>query len=144
MSNNLGILIYPSSIEQLGEAVFVHRTLEWYNTLEIISDLIQEPQDFNDKYQGWTYTSRYTFSTGNDLSLFDQIYSIQFETNSDISIEPINQYFKTSLELPYPELQGYTFEGWYRDPDFINLFTENKMPAENIVLYGLWSFSPEG
>lgn len=37
-----------------------------------------------------------------------------------------------------PTLSGYTFDGWYTDPECTQTFTLSNMPEENLVLYGQW------
>ena len=35
-------------------------------------------------------------------------------------------------------IEGYTFSGWYTDPDLMQPYELSTMPAEDLVLYGFW------
>ncbi|MCK7484195.1 MAG: InlB B-repeat-containing protein [Bacillus subtilis] len=46
------------------------------------------------------------------------LITITFVTNGAAAIEPMQVPYLSSYALPSPELEGYTFGGWYYDAEF--------------------------
>ena len=66
-------------------------------------------------------------------------YTITFETNGGVLFEPQIYDFNVVINPPTnPTKEGYIFEGWYKDPLFVERFVFTTMPAENITLYAKW------
>lgn len=101
---------------------------------------------------GYTHSGWLNESTGLSLTLtkmpasdltITATYSLAkfflyFETNSNISITPIYAYYTSTLTLPTPVREGYTFNGWHTDSNCQNDFTLTEMPNYNLTLYADW------
>jgi len=61
---------------------------------------------------------------------------ITFKNPNHFEVETYD--FGSPITISELEREGYTFDGWYEDPYFTSYFSINKMPANNIVLYGKW------
>lgn len=46
-----------------------------------------------------------------------------------------------SFELQTPSKTGYTFAGWYTDPELTAAYTSAPMPAEDLTLYANWEIN---
>ncbi|XFA99121.1 leucine-rich repeat protein [Candidatus Izemoplasma sp. B36] len=65
--------------------------------------------------------------------------TITFDTNGGSLIEPITQ--ETGSVIIYPEnpvKEGYTFDGWFTEPELINGYQADFMPNEDLTLYASW------
>ena len=75
-------------------------------------------------------------------------YTIVYETNGgEIVGEYCQIYNATSafpIALPTVEKAGYTFSGWYRDPEFTNPIIEITEPLGNLKLYAFYGKEAEG
>ena len=109
------------------------------------------PRPENPTKEGYTFINwqldnkDYTFSTmpAHNLTLTAKwqanTYTISFESNGGSNIEPISNLCDSSIYEPTdPIKDGYIFAGWYSNPELTNLYTFNKMPAQNITLYAKW------
>jgi len=66
-------------------------------------------------------------------------YIIAFETNGGSYFEPQIYNFNVVINAPTnPIKEGYVFEGWYKDSEFIEKFVFTTMPADNITIYAKW------
>lgn len=62
---------------------------------------------------------------------------------SDMDILPITQDYQTQIFAPNePQLNGYSFGGWYSDSQYLNEFTFSLMPGKDVVLYAKWMPNP--
>ena len=66
-------------------------------------------------------------------------YKVTYETNTSnvISFMPQNVAYGAIVPLPSLRMAGYTFIGWYTEPEFTNAFG-GAMPPKNITLYAKW------
>ncbi|MFW6002478.1 MAG: InlB B-repeat-containing protein, partial [archaeon] len=62
-------------------------------------------------------------------------YSIDFESNIDYIIKPLEQTYQSTISLTEPVVEGYTFLGWYEDSEHTSPFTLTQMPANDLKLY---------
>ena len=70
-------------------------------------------------------------------------YTIQFESNANLSIQSIEELFETPVSKPQdPIRSGYTFVGWYSDQALLNAYTFTTMPFGGITLYAKWQGQP--
>lgn len=92
---------------------------------------------------GWYYDNTLTnkATVGDELTetttLFakweDLKYEVSFNTNNLVSIDPI---YTLKLEnLPTPNVEGYTFEGWFYDNNYYNKVNINDNLTDDITLY---------
>lgn len=67
-------------------------------------------------------------------------YTITLDTNGSGSLDPITQEFGTTLTLPTPTRDGYTFQYWYYLLNGEEIqFTSTTMPYTNFSLYAKWT-----
>ncbi len=98
----------------------------WY-----LDEALLEPLDLNDSPEA-------------DATLYPRFepanFQVVFKTEGGASIEPIHVPYQESIHLPQePVRTGYTFGGWYTDPNYENyVFPGTVMPASNLVLYARW------
>jgi uncharacterized repeat protein (TIGR02543 family) len=66
-------------------------------------------------------------------------YTITFESRAGSNVSPITLDFNSEIgDLPIPERDGFSFGGWYVNPELTSLFNGNVMPSNDIVLYAKW------
>ena len=91
--------------------------------------------------------SSVTDSSGMDgeTKTTDARYRLSYYTGCGATIDPvIGVKAGTAISAPEdPKWAFHTFEGWYLDPDGVEPFAFDKMPAKNLVLYAKWSLSVE-
>lgn len=79
----------------------------------------------------------YFVTTG---ELTGESYTLSFEENGGNAVPDITKIGGSLIGiLPTPDRTGYTFEGWYTDAAFENLFEEKLLPKKNMTLYAKWS-----
>lgn len=66
-------------------------------------------------------------------------YRISYEVLGGLPMEDTEHLFASTLQLPLPAQEGYTFLGWYLDKEFQIPFTQNAMPASDLTLYARWT-----
>ncbi|MFW5780583.1 MAG: InlB B-repeat-containing protein, partial [Bacillota bacterium] len=66
-------------------------------------------------------------------------YELTFEPNGGEQIDSVQNNGEDIINLPEPQRQGYTFEGWFLDNDtFENEYTGAPL-TESITVYAKWS-----
>ena len=66
-------------------------------------------------------------------------YTITFETNDGTQVDAMTQDYHSNVLAPNePEKVGYTFDGWYSNPNLTTAYAFTTMPAENMTLYAKW------
>jgi uncharacterized repeat protein (TIGR02543 family) len=153
------VLTSCSALVQLQDKVIVrfvtHFGNQFPNQLLDRGSLIQEPYqagfsgyDFHGWYRQsnpqsyhvpWDFNeNRVDFS----LTLYARwtplTYTIEFETSGGDYFNPIEFNLDTQVYLPTPNLLGFTFDGWYEDPQTTILFNPNNIQAQNYILYAKW------
>ncbi len=70
-------------------------------------------------------------------------YTISFDTNGGTSISDITGDYNSEVSDPAegPTRTGYTFTGWFIDPECETPYVFSTMPAENITLYAGWEIT---
>ncbi|MHB1314959.1 MAG: InlB B-repeat-containing protein [Christensenellales bacterium] len=72
------------------------------------------------------------------------IYTIAFDSRGGTPIETISAPYNSRINAPAPpELTGYTFKGWYKDPACRRSwnFRAHKVGAQDMVLYAKWAIN---
>jgi Listeria/Bacterioides repeat len=69
---------------------------------------------------------------------------VTFDSNGGSAITPVTNIAEgaTVTEPSAPSKTGYTFDGWYEQPDFSDTawnFVTDKMPAKDVTLYAKWT-----
>jgi uncharacterized repeat protein (TIGR02543 family) len=98
-------------------------------------------------FSGWdvafdNITSHLTVTAEYNINQYQVIYN----TNGGSSMSAVNIDYHALIVAPVaPTKEGYTFDGWYKAVDLQNswIFSSDRMPAENIVLYAKWE-APQG
>lgn len=65
-------------------------------------------------------------------------YTITFEENGGRAVNDITAIEGTSINLPSPTKENYSFDGWYYDEELTNKFELNTMPSTSLTLYAKW------
>ena len=66
-------------------------------------------------------------------------YTIVFETRAGSEIDSLTLDYNSQIELPVdPTRNGFTFGGWYTNPELTIEFSVSPMPANDITLYAKW------
>ncbi|HHX80199.1 MAG TPA: InlB B-repeat-containing protein, partial [Acholeplasmataceae bacterium] len=100
-------------------------------------------------FTGWFYEvelkTQFNFQTtmpAKDFTLYagweKGQYNITFNTNGGLEVDPIIGIFGEEFDEPVTNRFGYTFQGWYLEPEFENEFTEFVIPSQDITLYAKW------
>ena len=108
-------------------------------------DPIKEGYSFNGWYLDEALTILYTWQAKPQTSYVlhaswtINMYTIYFITYGGSTVDNLQVAYQTPLNLSnLTEKDGYTFEGWYIDNDFIEPFVDDKMPAHDVILHAKW------
>ncbi len=67
-------------------------------------------------------------------------YDVYFEANGGVAVEKITAEYGSKIEKPVTTKAGYEFAGWYKDPDFGQLFDFNvDKVTGSFTLYAKWA-----
>jgi uncharacterized repeat protein (TIGR02543 family) len=83
---------------------------------------------------GWT-----NFKSVTEVDVYDVTYDLQHSDEGNIPYP--NQRIAAGTKIvPYtaPSRKGYTFEGWYTEPQCTYAWNFNDIPAQNVNLYAKW------
>ena len=105
-------------------------------------------------FDGWYDAEgvRFTSASGESLDVLKETelvliahwnvisYSITYELNGgQNSVENISAYnINTIFKLQAPTRTNYRFDGWYTDPQYLNVITEIRQKTGNLILYAKW------
>ncbi len=66
-------------------------------------------------------------------------YTISFEENGGSEVLDILGAYQDPISEPNaPTKEGYTFDGWFTNPEYSNPFDFTTMPGTDVVLYAKW------
>lgn len=119
-------------------------------TIPILVNPAREGYDFDGWYKDAEYTMLWDFD--NDLVYANtvlyakwsiKVYTIIFETNQSSPIDPVQVNHGELLPKPVdPLLEGYIFDGWYKDIDCTLLWDfDNDKIYNDIILYAKWNIA---
>ncbi len=116
----------------------------------VLTDIVI-PSRHKYEFRGWFSDSQliYQFNISqpitSDITLYAKwsgpivlSYLVQFVTNGANEIDDIYVIENTNLNEPDLERVGYTFDGWYLDPDFITSFDFSQLINQEYTLYAKW------
>ncbi len=120
---------------------------------ELYQNSIFEPEDptkENYDFDGWFTDENFTLRYGflemgyENITLYAKWipheFTITFVTNNNQNIDQIVAGYQTIIEEPEtPVKQGYDFNGWYLDQEFLQQYEFDTMENQNITLYASWS-----
>ena len=96
-------------------------------------------------YEGFTSPNAKTVTVAANGSLIIDYYytrnsyMVTFVTNGgSSSIDTLTQKYETTFDLPTIERTGYTFGGWFIDPELTTPLNILSVPSENISIYAWW------
>jgi uncharacterized repeat protein (TIGR02543 family) len=102
-----------------------------------------EPNKTGYTFSGWSRTLPQTMPAENitiEATYSINTYTLSFETNGGTLLEDITLSFGSAIDLPNnPTKEGHTFQGWYLDPQWTEMFSYQTMPARDLTVYALWS-----
>jgi uncharacterized repeat protein (TIGR02543 family) len=108
-----------------------------------------DPTKTGNEFAGWfedsALTKPYTFTTipSKNITIYARwrtlSYSLNFVTNSNISVESQNNYYGSTLSFPSTlQRANFTFIGWFLDENFETPMTYVTMPNRNFTIYAKW------
>ncbi|NCB48764.1 MAG: hypothetical protein EOM55_04010 [Clostridia bacterium] len=65
-------------------------------------------------------------------------YTISFEDDY-VNVDALTQNYGSTVTLPNPTRDGYTFNGWYLDEELTQVADISAMGSEDITLYAGWT-----
>ncbi|MCK7488538.1 MAG: InlB B-repeat-containing protein [Bacillus subtilis] len=69
-------------------------------------------------------------------------YTIDFVENGGSEVASITQGYETTIVMPSdPTRTGYSFAGWYSDPELTIPYVISTMPLDGITLYAEWTIN---
>jgi len=108
-------------------------------TSDAIFELTSEPYFFAIKNAGASALTIETIVI--TFTCSDHRSTIEFVTNCETSVDYINQEHGTVVAAPADLVNyGYTLEGWFTEPTFVNQYTFTTMPVDDLILYAKWGF----
>jgi uncharacterized repeat protein (TIGR02543 family) len=119
-------------------------------TESVLTETLPTPTKEGHQFIGWFLNIELT-TTSNQISLVSESitlyakweiksYQITFEMRGHGNQDPLTLPFGSIIEIPTPIYQGFSFEGWFYDEDFLLPFEETTMPALNLTLYPRWQY----
>lgn len=101
-------------------------------------------------FVGW-YTDKelkqpntFTAMPAEDLVLYAKLEALPYTVtymDGETKLAEQTAYCGNSFELQTPAKTGYTFAGWYTDPELTAAYTSAPMPANNLTLYAKWEIN---
>ena len=101
-------------------------------------------------FVGW-YTDKelkqpntFTAMPAEHLALYAKLEALPYTVtymDGKIKLDEQTVYCGNSFELQTPTKTGYTFAGWYMDPELTAAYTSAPMPANNLTLYAKWEIN---
>jgi len=80
------------------------------------------------------------YGCNNNTQVVDVTYTITFDTNGGSIVSSVSVDNGDTLTLPAnPTKDGYTFEGWYLDPELATSFDTNGAILSDLTLYAKWT-----
>ena len=109
------------------------------------TDPTKEGHTFENWFTNISYTQAFVFDymPGRNTTLYGKFntnqYTITFQPNNGSNTSSSRLTFASAITLPIsPTRTGHRFAGWFLDPQLLNAFNFNAMPARDITLYGKW------
>lgn len=118
---------YNSKLEKPSVSKAGHTLIGWYKDPDFT-----QAYDFNAENVTGSFTLYAKWSVDR--------YDVFFETNGGVAVEKQTVEYNSLLENPITTKAGYEFAGWYKDPDFGQVFDfkANKVTG-SFTLYAKWS-----
>jgi uncharacterized repeat protein (TIGR02543 family) len=124
-------------------------------TLDTLSFIYEDPIELTEftrtgyAFAGWFHDpdleTPFTddFMPARDLTLYGSFqplpYDIHFEMGIADQKEALTFRYLDPISIEDPMHEGYAFQGWFLDADFVEPFTTTRMPSNDLTLYAKWS-----
>lgn len=141
--------VYVTFYDADGTTVVAVKKVE--NGSVTTTDVTAQPAAAGQAFDGWTTTQGgsekvgETFSTETNASLYPVFVSaawLTFDANGDGATATETQYVKageTTTAPADPQRPGYTFAGWYTEPEGGEAFVFGNALTENTTVYAHWT-----
>lgn len=141
--------VYVTFYDADGTTVVAVKKVE--NGSVTTTDVTAQPAAAGQAFDGWTTTQGgsekvgETFSTETNASLYPVFVSaawLTFDANGDGATATETQYVKageTTTAPADPQRPGYTFAGWYTQPEGGEAFVFENALTENTTVYAHWT-----
>ena len=101
-------------------------------------------------FNGWYLDSDYTVTANGvkataDMTIYgkwtkNDSYTLTYAVNNNIKTFPAESYVAgTAITFPKTDVDGYTFDGWYKDSKYTEKFTLTVMPSADTTIYGKYT-----
>ncbi len=142
------IVTYNICFNSNGGSSVESQVVEEWQTVKKPIDPIKEGYIFEGWYTDFSLNSVYDFSTNviSNMILYakwkpipKETYIVSFESNGGSSVEfQIVEEGQIAMKPNAPIKEGYIFEGWYTDENFINEYNFDNVVISNMILYAKW------
>ena len=104
---------------------------------------------YTDETGGSVISEKTVFPVGDDTTVYAHwtvnTYAVVFNTNGGTGLASISFVFGAVITVPTGvEKEGFVFDGWYLDQDFLYAMNLTKMPARDITLFAKWREVADG
>lgn len=65
-------------------------------------------------------------------------FVVRFDTTGGAEIKPLRLMYGETVDVADPTRQGYTFSGWYIDPDCTVQWSKSDKVTDSLTLYAGW------
>lgn len=119
----------------------------FYDFGEIIimpDDPVKEGYTFGGWYLDVDLVNQFTLSEMPDYSITlyaaweANTVTITFDSQGGSIISPVTLLPNEGLAEPIPTKEGFTFAGWYIEPEYVNEFDFSNLPTEDTTIYARW------
>lgn len=146
--------MFLSSCENKEDYTFVYHT---FSEQEIKSDVVDKdsvslhqlptPEKEGYTFEGWYLDKNYLLPYSVNGLYTDVVelyakytineYTINFFVSND-KIETKKYNYSDKIDVLTPSLSDYIFDGWYMEPELVNIFDYYYMPAKDVTVYASW------
>lgn len=133
-------IIFDAAEGKFEDGTNIYSTLTYNNKI----DYPKDPKKENTNFAGWYDINDYkvtndTFTEDTSLKAVysKNIYTVTFDLNKKAEniIETVAENYKLKGDI-IPEIDGYTFMGWYSDSEYKNAYDFSKAITSNTTIYG--------
>ncbi len=116
------------------------------HTISELEVLVKEGYRIEGWYLENSFINQFDFETKifEDVVIYAKLiineYRIEFDSNGGTAVDSITQEYLTVISQPEnPTLEGFSFGGWFLDPELTIEFVFELMTYENITVYAKWN-----
>ena len=138
------ILTYQTN----GGSSIANRTIPFNDPIPLPVDPIREGYTFTGWFEDDTLVDADLPATmlSRDITLYAgwqiNVYDLYFHLGHGLTIDGSQYDFEQTVDpLPTPELEGYTFLGWYVDESMTQPYAFERMPSRQVDVYAKWAIN---